>query len=69
YKQIEEDPSLIKKLDLNEDDLLDLQDGITPEKYTWHHHQTPGKMELVDRVIHAKTGHTGGYKIWGKDEK
>ncbi|MCY8034867.1 HNH endonuclease [Bacillus sonorensis] len=26
-------------------------------------------MELVDRVIHAKTGHTGGYKIWGKDEK
>ncbi|UGW84617.1 HNH endonuclease [Bacillus velezensis] len=69
YKQIEEDPSLIKKLDLNEDDLLDLQDGITPEKYTWHHHQTPGKMELVDRVIHAKTGHTGGYKNWGKDEK
>ncbi|UYP21682.1 T7SS effector LXG polymorphic toxin [Bacillus velezensis] len=69
YKQIEEDPSLIKKLDLNKDDLLDLQDGITPEKYTWHHHQTPGKMELVDRVIHAKTGHTGGYKIWGKDEK
>ncbi|MCY8807466.1 T7SS effector LXG polymorphic toxin [Bacillus atrophaeus] len=69
YKQIEEDPSLIKKLDLNEDDLLDLRDGITPEKYTWHHHQTPGKMELVDRVIHAKTGHTGGYKIWGKDEK
>ncbi|MEK4545099.1 T7SS effector LXG polymorphic toxin [Bacillus sp. FSL L8-0173] len=69
YKQTEEDPSLIKKLDLNEDDLLDLQDGITPEKYTWHHHQTPGKMELVDRVIYAKTGHTGGYKIWGKDEK
>ncbi|MBU5262898.1 T7SS effector LXG polymorphic toxin [Bacillus atrophaeus] len=69
YKQIEKDSSLIKKLDLNEDDLLDLQDGITPEKYTWHHHQTPGKMELVDRVIHAKTGHTGGYKIWGKDEK
>ncbi|MGE7201701.1 T7SS effector LXG polymorphic toxin [Bacillus haynesii] len=69
YKEIEENPSLIKKLELSEDDLLDLRDGITPEKYTWHHHQTPGKMELVDREIHSKTGHTGGYKIWGKDEK
>ncbi|MEC1261440.1 T7SS effector LXG polymorphic toxin [Bacillus swezeyi] len=69
YKEIEANPSIIKKLDLSEDDLLDLRDGITPEKYTWHHHQTPGKMELVDREIHSKTGHTGGYKIWGKDEK
>ncbi|MEG7335962.1 HNH endonuclease [Bacillus sp. 0102A] len=49
YKLIGEDPSLIKNLDLTEIDLLDLQNGITLEKYTWHHHQTPGKMELVDR--------------------
>ncbi|MGG0850978.1 HNH endonuclease [Bacillus paralicheniformis] len=24
-------------------------------------------MELVDSEIHAKTGHTGGQKIWGRD--
>ncbi|QII51608.1 hypothetical protein G3M81_11430 [Bacillus paralicheniformis] len=26
----------------------------------------PRRMELVDSEIHAKTGHTGGQKIWGR---
>jgi RHS repeat-associated protein len=33
----------------------------TPEGYTWHHHQEPGLMQLIERGIHAKTGHTGGF--------
>lgn len=30
-----------------------------------HHHQTVGRMQLVKTDIHSKTGHTGGYSIWG----
>ncbi|MCU5176823.1 HNH endonuclease [Bacillus toyonensis] len=26
-------------------------------------------MQLVDYQIHHDTGHTGGYKIWGKDRE
>ncbi|MGG1400178.1 HNH endonuclease [Bacillus salipaludis] len=37
----------------------------TPEGYTWHHSEEPGKLELVDEEIHAETGHTGGREIWG----
>ncbi|MGW4638474.1 polymorphic toxin-type HINT domain-containing protein [Sphaerisporangium sp. NPDC004334] len=33
----------------------------TPPGYTWHHHQDPGLMQLIDRQIHAATGHTGGF--------
>ena len=28
---------------------------------TWHHHQDPGRMQLVDGEIHRETGHIGGY--------
>jgi hypothetical protein len=34
----------------------------TPTGYTWHHHQDKGLMQLIDRTVHAKTGHTGGFK-------
>ena len=33
----------------------------TPAGFTWHHHQNPGKMQLVEKEIHKKTGHTGGF--------
>lgn len=39
--------------------------GETPDGYVWHHHETPGRLELVDESIHANTGHTGGRLIWG----
>ena len=32
---------------------------------TWHHSEIPGKMQLVNYDIHAKTGHTGGRDVWG----
>ena len=33
----------------------------TPAGDTWHHHQDSGLMQLIDRTVHAKTGHTGGF--------
>ncbi|UNJ91768.1 HNH endonuclease [Bacillus mycoides] len=65
YKQIMEDPKLASKFTKEEIELFRI--GKTPENYTWHHHQEPGRMQLVDYQIHHDTGHTGGYKIWGKD--
>ena len=35
----------------------------TPKGYTWHHHQTKGRMQLVETEVHAKTGHTGGFSL------
>lgn len=40
--------------------------GETPEGYTWHHHEEPGIIQLVDTEIHAQTGHTGGSELWGE---
>nr|WP_320120064.1 DUF6443 domain-containing protein [uncultured Marinifilum sp.] len=36
----------------------------TPKGYTWHHHQTRGRMQLVESNIHRQTGHTGGFSLW-----
>ncbi|WP_149824173.1 RHS repeat-associated core domain-containing protein [Streptomyces tailanensis] len=32
-------------------------------KWTWHHHQDCGVMQLVDMAVHSQTGHTGGFSI------
>ena len=42
-----------------------IEDGETPDGYTWHHDAEAGKMQLVDFETHQKTGHTGGRYIWG----
>ena len=42
-----------------------IRDKHTPEKYTWHHHEDLGRMQLVPSDIHEKTGHTGGRSLWG----
>lgn len=36
----------------------------TPKGYTWHHHQTTGRMQLVETKVHSQTGHTGGFSLW-----
>ena len=45
--------------------LEQIRNGDKPEGYTWHHHEEPGRMQLVDSDIHAKTPHTGGRSLWG----
>ncbi|PQO43844.1 HNH endonuclease [Blastopirellula marina] len=39
---------------------LDEQIGGTVEGFTWHHHQDPGRMQLVPQGLHAFYGHHGG---------
>ncbi len=46
-------------------DLERMRQGLTPENYTWHHHQDDGKMQLVSHKIHEKVTHIGGYSLWG----
>ncbi len=61
---IERDPGL--KENLSERQLQQIQEGTTPDGYTWHHHEEPGRMQLVDALVHMKTGHTGGREIWSQ---
>lgn len=49
----------------DDEQLEQIENGDTPDGYTWHHDAEPGKMQLVDTEIHQKTGHTGGRSIWG----
>lgn len=44
--------------------LEQIRNGDKPEGYTWHHHEDPGRMQLVPSDIHEKTGHTGGRSLW-----
>jgi predicted ribonuclease toxin of YeeF-YezG toxin-antitoxin module len=67
YKKIVENPQLQTDLDLTDSDIAKLERGKSLKDYTWHHHQEQGKMELVEKEIHAQTGHTGGMKIWGTE--
>ncbi|WP_243518509.1 HNH endonuclease [Priestia filamentosa] len=45
-----------------------LQEIMAEEPYhksfTWHHHQVPGKMQLVVKETHG-VNHLGGNKLWG----
>ena len=60
---IEKDPELAKKF--TPEQLEQIENGDTPDGYTWHHNEETCKMQLVDSDVHAKTGHTGGKTIWG----
>ena len=39
--------------------------GTSPDGKTWHHHKDKGRMQLLDREIHATFKHKGGKSIWG----
>jgi hypothetical protein len=40
-----------------------LKNGKTPDGYTWHHSEKKNILELVDRAIHNKTAHSGGFSL------
>ena len=63
YKKILSSSRLRAKFSKKE--IEEISQGETPNKYTWHHHQDAGVLELVDYEIHSKTSHIGGYSIWG----
>ena len=66
FKKIEKSSRLAKKFTKRE--ISDFKQGNTPSKYTWHHHQDKGVLQLVDYNIHSKVRHNGGFSIWGPKE-
>lgn len=64
YEKIQKSSRLAKKFTRRE--ISDLKQGKVPAKYTWHHHQEKGVLQLVDYDIHSKVRHNGGFSIWGK---
>jgi len=48
-----------------QEQLEQIENGDTPDGYTWHHKEDPGVMQLVKTEIHQRTAHTGGRSIWG----
>lgn len=67
-KELQEivDSGDLKKLGkLTEEDIKDIQDGVLPAGYVWHHNEEEGLMQLVDAVTHEQTAHTGGMVLWG----
>ncbi len=49
----------------NTEQLAAINKGLAqiPE-YTWHHHQSRGRMQLVPRDIHKEVHHLGGFELW-----
>lgn len=46
-----------------------INNGIAPQGYTWHHTEVRGKMQLVDGGVHYICRHTGGKSIWGEGNR
>lgn len=67
YKRALEDKRFAKKFTKRELEIFSR--GEVPKKYTWHHHQDKGRMQLVLTGIHSKVSHIGGFSIWGKKDK
>lgn len=64
---VEKKPELAKEF--ADEQLEDIENGDTPEGYTWHHNEETGKMQLVKTEDHDRTqggaAHTGGKALWG----
>lgn len=54
-----------EKLSLNELDRINIEHGMTPENFVWHHHEIPGVMQLVDEEEHNQVPHTSAKLMWG----
>lgn len=63
WKKIINDQDFKKRLLQSNENWI--KKGKDPIGYVWHHHQDPGKMQLVDRKVHDYVQHTGGRTIWG----
>lgn len=53
------------KENFNSEQLEQTNNGDRPDGYVWHHAEKPGELQLIDKDIHDKTGHTGGQVVWG----
>lgn len=62
-EKVQSDPEFAKQF--NEEQLEQIENGETPDGYTWHHNEEPGKMQLISTEDHQNNRHTGGKAIWG----
>lgn len=60
---VEKNPDIKEKFTAEQ--LEQIENGDTPDGYTWHHNEDPGRIQLVDTKTHNETRHTGGRVIWG----
>ncbi|WP_422122330.1 HNH endonuclease [Planococcus sp. X10-3] len=60
---IENNPEMGDKFTAEQLEQIEFND--TPDGYTWHHSEDAGQLQLVDSMVHAQSGHTGGRSIWG----
>ncbi|MGX9707799.1 HNH endonuclease [Laceyella tengchongensis] len=67
YNRAQKDEKL--RAQFTEEELNPLKVGKDLSRFTWYHHQTPGRMQLVLTDIHGKVRHTGGREIWGGGEQ
>lgn len=65
YVAIQENPGIADSLNFTQQDIQKLQFSTTPAGFDWHHHEEPGRMQLVDEELHQQTSHVGGRAIWG----
>lgn len=63
-QRIKNNPELAKQFTPRQ--LEQIKDGAPRiSGLTWHHHEIPGKMQLVDANAHSICRHSGGRSIWG----
>jgi hypothetical protein len=62
-EKVNNDPDFAQQF--SDEQLEQIENGETPDGYTWHHNEDPGKIQLVKTEDHQNNRHTGGKVIWG----
>ena len=62
-EKVQNDPEFAKQF--NDEQLEQIENSDTPDGYTWHHNEEPGKMQLISTEDHQNNRHTGGKAVWG----
>ncbi|KYN83009.1 hypothetical protein ATY36_12180 [Vibrio cidicii] len=62
-EKVENDPEFAKQF--SDEQLEQIENGETPDGYTWHHSEEYGEMQLISTEDHQNNRHTGGKAIWG----
>ncbi|MEZ7206283.1 HNH endonuclease [Pseudoalteromonas sp. DY56-GL79] len=62
-EKVQSDPDFA--MQFNDEQLEQIENGETPDGYTWHHSEEYGEMQLISTEDHQNNRHTGGKAIWG----
>lgn len=62
-EKVDNDPEFAEQF--SDEQLEQIENGETPDGYTWHHSEEPGEMQLISTEEHQNNRHTGGKAIWG----